>query len=577
MKLNTLLLSISCAALTLPLFAQNTRMETFCNPLNVDYTYMIYNSDKDISYRSGADPAVVEFRGEYYMFVTRSHGYWHSTDLQNWNFIPAPANWYPQGCNAPAAHNYKDSLLYVCGDPSGSMSVLYTDDPKKGNWKGVPAILHDLQDPDLFIDDDGKAYMFWGSSNVFPIRGIELDRNHRFLPKGEKKELFGLDLANHGWERFGENHVSDSDLGGFIEGPWMTKHNGKYYLQYGSPGTEFNVYGDGVYVADHPMGPYTYQKHNPVSYKPGGFMNGAGHGSSVLGPDSTYWHFASMSLSINVNWERRLCMFPMGFDNDGIMFCDTRFGDYPHYAPAVPGKKGKFRGWMLLSYKKPVTASSYVKEYTPAALTDEKTKSFWLAEANNDNQWVMIDLQKEAEVCAVQINYHDYQSNMYGRYEGLYHRYYVEGSSDGKNWKILVDRRRSYKDTPNDYVELAHPAKVRYVRYRNLHVPTPHLAISELRIFGKGTGKAPKKVDGLKLVRQADRRDVAISWKPVPGAQGYNVLWGIAPDKLYSSWMVYDENELFMRSLTTTQDYYFCVEAFNENGVAERSEILHCK
>lgn len=577
MKLNTLLLSMSCAALTLPLFAQNTRMETFCNPLNVDYTYMIYNSDKDISYRSGADPAVVEFRGEYYMFVTRSHGYWHSTDLQNWNFIPAPANWYPQGCNAPAAHNYKDSLLYVCGDPSGSMSVLYTDDPKKGDWKGVPAILHDLQDPDLFIDDDGKAYMFWGSSNVFPIRGIELDRNHRFLPKGEKKELFGLDLANHGWERFGENHVSDSDLGGFIEGPWMTKHNGKYYLQYGSPGTEFNVYGDGVYVADHPMGPYTYQKHNPVSYKPGGFMNGAGHGSSVLGPDSTYWHFASMSLSINVNWERRLCMFPMGFDNDGIMFCDTRFGDYPHYAPAVPGKKGEFCGWMLLSYKKPVTASSYVKEYTPAALTDEKTKSFRLAEANNDNQWVMIDLQKEAEVCAVQINYHDYQSNMYGRYEGLYHRYYVEGSSDGKNWKILVDRRRSYKDTPNDYVELAHPAKVRYVRYRNLHVPTPHLAISELRIFGKGTGKAPKKVDGLKLVRQADRRDVAISWKPVPGAQGYNVLWGIAPDKLYSSWMVYDENELFMRSLTTTQDYYFCVEAFNENGVAERSEILHCK
>lgn len=577
MKLNTLLLSISCAALTLPLFAQNTRMETFCNPLNVDYTYMIYNSDKDISYRSGADPAVVEFRGEYYMFVTRSHGYWHSTDLQNWNFIPAPANWYPQGCNAPAAHNYKDSLLYVCGDPSGSMSVLYTDDPKKGNWKGVPAILHDLQDPDLFIDDDGKAYMFWGSSNVFPIRGIELDRNHRFLPKGEKKELFGLDLANHGWERFGENHVSDSDLGGFIEGSWMTKHNGRYYLQYGSPGTEFNVYGDGVYVADHPMGPYTYQKHNPVSYKPGGFMNGAGHGSSVLGPDSTYWHFASMSLSINVNWERRLCMFPMGFDNDGIMFCDTRFGDYPHYAPAVPGKKGEFRGWMLLSYKKPVTASSYVKEYTPVALTDEKTKSFWLAEANNDNQWVMIDLQKEAEVCAVQINYHDYQSNRYGRYEGLYHRYYVEGSSDGKNWKILVDRRRSYKDTPNDYVELAHPAKVRYVRYRNLHVPTPHLAISELRIFGKGTGKAPKKVDGLKLVRQADCRDVAISWKPVPGAQGYNVLWGIAPDKLYSSWMVYDENELFMRSLTTTQDYYFCVEAFNENGVAERSEILHCK
>lgn len=75
------------------------------------------------------------------------------------------------------------------------------------------------------------------------------------------------------------------------------------------------------------MGPYTYQKHNPVSYKPGGYMNGAGHGSTVLGPGGQYWHFASMSLSINVNWERRLCMFPAGFDKDGIMYVDTRFGD----------------------------------------------------------------------------------------------------------------------------------------------------------------------------------------------------------------------------------------------------------
>ena len=47
---------------------------TYCNPLDMDYAYMVYNSDRNLSYRSGADPAVVEFRGEYYMFVTRSHG-----------------------------------------------------------------------------------------------------------------------------------------------------------------------------------------------------------------------------------------------------------------------------------------------------------------------------------------------------------------------------------------------------------------------------------------------------------------------------------------------------------------------
>lgn len=574
-----LLLAVGCvAATTLLPVAQNLRMDTYCNPLNVDYTYMIYNAGKDISYRSGADPAVVEFRGEYYMFVTRSNGYWHSTDLQNWNFITPKGYWYPQGCNAPAAHNYKDSVLYVCGDPSGVMSVMSSDDPKSGVWTPGVGIIANLQDPDLFIDDDGSAYMFYGSSNVYPIRAIELDRTHNFLPKtDERVPLFGLDLDKHGWERFGENHTTDTDLGGFIEGPWMTKHNGKYYLQYGSPGTEFNVYGDGVYVADHPMGPYTYQKHNPVSYKPGGYMNGAGHGSSVKGPGGMWWHFASMSLSINVNWERRLCMFPMGFDEDGIMYCDTRFGDYPRYAPSVSQKRGQFRGWMLLSYKKPVAVSSQVGDYAAAGLTDELTKTFWLAEKNDDSQWVVIDLQNPASVCAVQVNYHDYKTGMYGRYPNLRHRYQIEGSVDGKEWKVLIDKSNSYKDTPNDYTELEFPEKVRYVRYKNIEVPTPSLAISEIRVFGLGEGKAPQKVKKLNLERQADRRDIAISWTPVKGAQGYNVLWGIAPDKLYSSWMVYDANELFMKSLTVDQDYYFSIEAFNENGVSERTEVQHVK
>ena len=278
--------------------AQSAQANTYCNPLNLDYTYMIYNANNDISYRSGADPAVVKFRNEYYMFVTRSLGYWHSTDLLNWTFI-VPEKWYFQGCNAPAAHNYKDSVLYVAGDPSGSMSILYTDNPRRGDWKAVPAILNDLQDPDLFIDDDGSAYMFWGSSNKFPIRAKTLDRSKRFRPSQQTYELFNLDGAKHGWERFGENH-SDTVLRGYIEGPWLTKHNNKYYMQYAAPGTEFNVYGDGAYISDSALGPYRYMPNNPFSYKPGGFMNGAGHGSTVVGPYDTYWHFGSMAVSVNV-------------------------------------------------------------------------------------------------------------------------------------------------------------------------------------------------------------------------------------------------------------------------------------
>ena len=551
---------------------QSTQMSTYCNPLNIDYTYMIYNAYDDISYRSGADPAVVKFKGEYYMFVTRSLGYWHSTDLHNWTFI-TPEKWYFEGSNAPAAHNYKDSVLYVTGNPSGSMSVLYTDNPKKGDWKAVPAILNNLQDPDLFIDDDGQAYMFWGSSNKFPIRGRKLDKERRFRPSQEVFELFNLDGEKHGWERFGENH-SDTKLGGYIEGPWLTKHNNKYYMQYAAPGTEFNVYGDGVYISDSPLGPYRYAPNNPVSYKPGGFANGAGHGSTVIGPGGQYWHFGTVAISVNVNWERRISMVPAYFDKDGLMYCNTSFGDYPHFAPAIPGKMGQFAGWMLLSYKKPVKASSFADQYRPENIVDESIKTFWLAAKNDDQQWMEIDLVNHGKVYAVQVNYHDYKSNMYGRIPGLYHRYVIEGSVDGEKWLTLVDRKNSFRDVPNDYVELGSPQTVRYIRYKNIHVPTPNLSISGLRVFGLGQGKVPVMVKNLAVNRYKDRRDAMITWDQQKNCQGYNVLWGIAPDKLYSSWMVYDKNQLELKSLTVDQDYYFAVEAFNENGVSERTKVV---
>ncbi|MBS9461085.1 family 43 glycosylhydrolase [Flagellimonas sp. 389] len=551
-------------------FGQETT-KTYCNPINLDYTYMIYNAHKDLSYRSGADPAVVRFKDEYYMFVTRSMGYWHSEDMDEWEFI-RPKQWYFQGSNAPAAHNYKDSVLYMAGNPSGSMSVLYSENPKSGEWKATPAILHRLQDPALFIDDDDQGYIYWGSSNKFPIRAEKLDKNKKFRPSNEIHELFNLEPEKHGWERFGENH-RDTILSGYIEGPWMNKFNDKYYLQYGAPGTEFDVYGDGVYIGDSPLGPFEYAPNNPFSYKPGGFINGAGHGSTVTGPDDQLWHFSSMAVNVNVGWERRIGMFPTYLDADGLLYSNTRFGDYPHYAPSTKDKKGKFTGWMVLSYKKPVKASSQSEEYPASHLVDENVKTFWLAENTNDTQWVEIDLGRLMEIRAVQINYNDYKSDMYGKIPGLYHQYTVEASGNGKEWKTIVDQSQNKRDVPNDYVALNNPEKARYIRYQNIHVPTPHLSISDIRVFGNGFGKAPKSVKKLVVERHDKRRGALVTWDAVKGAQGYNVLWGIAPDKLYSSWLVYDKTDLEIKSLNTDQKYYFSVEAFNENGVSEQSKI----
>ena len=548
------------------------RTTTYCNPLNLDYTYPFHNSHLGKSYRSGADPAVVEFRGEYYMFVTRSWGYWHSKDLLNWDFI-TPEKWYFEGCNAPAAHNYKDSILYVCGNPSGAMSILYTDNPKRGDWKAVPSVLHDLQDPALFIDDDERAYMYWGSSNRWPIRGKELDMKNKFLPIAKKPDsLLFLRPDIHGWERFGENHTSD--IKPFIEGAWMTKHNGKYYLQYAAPGTQFNVYGDGVYVGKSPLGPFQYAAHNPFCYKPGGFATGAGHGSTVCGPGGIYWHFGTIHLSINYKFERRLCMFPTFFDEDGVMYSDTYFGDYPHYSPDQVSRQttsGGFRGWMLLSYGKPVKASSQLESYPVENVTDENLKTFWVAGKNDDKQWVVIDLEEVSDVYALQLNFFDYEeTGFWGRMPNLRQRYLVEASVDGARWRVLVDYRNSFRDAPHNYIELDQPIEARYIRYRHHYVPGKNLAMGNIRVFGLGRGKKPATVKGFTVVREADERNVRISWKAVKGAQGYNVLWGVAPDKLYSSWMVYGDNSLDLRALTVGQKYYFAIEAFNENGISQR-------
>ena len=548
------------------------RTTTYCNPLNLDYTYPFHNSHLGKSYRSGADPAVVEFRGEYYMFVTRSWGYWHSKDLLNWDFI-TPEKWYFEGCNAPAAHNYKDSILYVCGNPSGAMSILYTDNPKRGDWKAVPSVLHDLQDPALIIDDDERAYMYWGSSNRWPIRGKELDMKNKFLPIAKKPDsLLFLRPDIHGWERFGENHTSD--IKPFIEGAWMTKHNGKYYLQYAAPGTQFNVYGDGVYVGKSPLGPFQYAAHNPFCYKPGGFATGAGHGSTVCGPGGIYWHFGTIHLSINYKFERRLCMFPTFFDEDGVMYSDTYFGDYPHYSPDQVSRQttsGGFRGWMLLSYGKPVKASSQLESYPVENVTDENLKTFWGAGKNDDKQWVEIDLEEVSDVYALQLNFFDYEeTGFWGRMPNLRQRYLVEASVDGARWRVLVDYRNSFRDAPHNYIELDQPIEARYIRYRHHYVPGKNLAMGNIRVFGLGRGKKPATVKGFTVVREADERNVRISWKAVKGAQGYNVLWGVAPDKLYSSWMVYGDNSLDLRALTVGQIYYFAIEAFNENGISQR-------
>jgi hypothetical protein len=270
-------------------------------------------------------------------------------------------------------------------------------------------------------------------------------------------------------------------------------------------------------------------------------------------------------------------MVPTYFDDEGILYSNTAYGDYPHYAPDQGELKGKFTGWMLLSYNKPVQVYSSLPEYGAEGLTDENIKTFWVAEANDDKQWIEIDLLKPSEVFALQINFNDYQAGLYGRIPNLHQRYIISGSVDGKTWTTLVDRSASDRDSPNAYIELEKPSRVRYIRYKHVDITAPYLSLSDFRVFGKGPGRPPSQVKSLNITRHEDRRDASLSWDAVKGASGYTVYWGIRPDKLYSSWQLYNQDSLLLKSLNTDQAYYFAIEAFNENGISQLSGVQHVK
>jgi len=570
--------------------------QTYCNPIDIDYTYMShYRARNNVSYRSGADPAIINYKDKYYLFVTRSHGYWVSDDMSDWAFI-RPQSWYFNGCNAPAAAQ-KDGKLILLGDPSGRGAVIETDNPELGDWETNFAVINvprGVQDPCLFVDDDGKVYLYEESSNKFPIHGIELDAENYFIPMGEQTDLFNLEPEKHGWERFGQDHRSE--LKPYIEGPWMVKNGDTYYLEYGAPGTQWNVYADGVYTSKSPLGPFEYAPYNPISYKPGGFLKGSGHGSTVQDNYGQYWHYATMAISVNYKFERRLGMYPAGFEDNGQMYVNTAYGDYPHFLPdvEVDEHKNRFAGWMLLSFNKPVSTNSalieedvnvvdeseggYMQEqilgFEVGKVNDEEIRSYWVSEANNDSIYLQVDLEKEHTINALQINFQDFRSTVFGRPDTLRQQFVVKGSLDGQHWDTLVDYSENTEDHPHCYLELEKPAQARYIRYEHVYLTNEYLAISEFRVFGKGMEAPPAQPAGFTARRDDDRRNAFLNWKKDPTAIGYVVYWGIAPDKLNLNAQLYGDNAYEVRALNTDQQYYFKVETFNENGISERSEVI---
>ena len=580
-------------------FKINGQQKTYCNPINIDYGYTpIPNFSEWGRHRATADPVIVLYKNDYYLFSTNQWGYWWSSDMLNWNFIskkflrPWNKNTYDELC-APGVGIIGDTMIVFGSTYTNKFTIWMSTNPRANEWKPlVDSFEIGGWDPSFFTDDDGRLYMYNGSSNKFPMYGIELDRK-TMQPIGTRKEMYLLEPWRFGWQRFGE-HMDNTFLDPFIEGSHMTKYKDKYYLQYGAPGTEFSGYADGLLVGTGPLGPFEAMS-DPVSFKLGGYVRGAGHGATFQDGFKNYWHISTTVVSVKNTFERRLGIWPTGFDKDDRMFCNTTFGDYPHYIPSVipggsdygiDGKSKYFTGWMLLNYNKPVQVSSTSGGYVPNHAVDELTKTYWSAASPNKGEWIQTDLGNVSTVNAIQINYADQDvsfpkemdSIFLGKTIGLYHQYKLYYSVDGKKWIVLIDKSNNKTDVPHDYVELSQPVQARFIKLENIHMPTGKFAISGLRVFGNGNGARPETVKGFIVLRtEKDKRSAFIKWKPVDNAFAYNIYYGTHPDKLYTSIMIHANNEYWMKAMDSQKTYYYCIESINENGVSERSKIIEVK
>ena len=579
MKIIRFLLLVLIVLFWLQLTVKAQNQKTYCNPVNIDYAYTP-NPDFTLGgrHRTTADPVIVNYQNDYYLFSTNQWGYWWSTDMLNWKYLShrflRPWNKGYDDLTAPAVGIIGDTMLVFGSTYTRNFSIWMSTNPKENSWKPlVDSFSIGGWDPDFFTDDDGRFYMYNGSSNSYPIYGIELNRK-TMDPIGTRKELYLLEPWRYGWERFGE-YMDNTFLDPFIEGSWMTKHDGKYYLQWGAPGTEFSGYADGVVVSDKPLGFFTSQS-MPFSYKPGGFANGAGHGSTFQDHWNNYWHVSTIAIAVKNNFERRIGIWPAGFDKDGVMYCNQAFGDYPTYLPdgEEDHLKSRFTGWMLLNYKKPVTVSSTLGDYNSNNAVDENIKTYWSAATANEGEWIQSDLGSVSDVRAIQINYADQDAEFLGKSLGVFHQYRIMESVDGKKWNVLVDKSNNKTDVPHDYIELKAPVRTRYLKLVNIHMPTGKFALSGFRVFGNGSGEKPGAVKGLVVLRtKKDMRSAWIKWIMADNAYAYNIYIGTEPDKLYNCIMVYDANEYWLKTMDKEKTYYIAIEAVNENGVGGKTMV----
>jgi hypothetical protein len=468
--------------------------KTYCNPLPLpDYprgrasrfkeSGGWLNSETPVDFRELADPSVLYWDGRWYLYPSAGMA-WVSEDFVTWRH--RTMNLDDVGY-APTVMAHRDRFyLTACG------ANLFCADSPLGPWRdlgplrrkdGAPLGGH--YDPMLFADDDGRVYLYWGCGAP-AIFGIELDETNPTRAVGDPRLLFAYH-PEHVWERYGDFNEDPSVS--WCEGPWMFKHARRYYLTYTAPGTTFNSYGMGVYIADAPLGPFRYGAGNPILRDTEGLVRGPGHGCLVRGPQDTLWAFYTCTRCYHHMFERRIGMDPAGFDAEGNLFVRGA-SETPQWAPGVLARPqdGNATGLLPVTINKYPRASSVAPGRDPVYAIDRSLRTWWQAAADDPQPWLGVDLwcATPFTVAAVRLAWAE-PGLHYDRAPPGPMQYRVEGrATPDAPWSVLLDRTANREDMLIDYQTFP-PRAVKEVRLVVTDWPRGiGVGVSDFSVFGVG-------------------------------------------------------------------------------------------
>lgn len=470
------------------------KKKTFCNPMSmpecprgIDATWeliMGYTGEEKQDYRSVSDPSVLYYDNKWYLYPSYGMSF-VSEDFVTWKHVRStPYNMK----YSPSVIPYRGKFLmtshsngmYIGDTPTGPfefMGNFITADGKE--YVSSDGTNSQPLDSALFLDDDGKIYMYWfemttpDEKGVFVAMsvGVELDGENPRKFKTEPYIIHKFDEKNP-WEHNGADN-QDTKFG-WIEGQWMLKHNGRYYMIYATPGTQYRSYCMAAYYSDEgPLCGFVCQKHNPVTEHRFGLVSGAGHGCIAHGPNNSLWAFYTVTNAAVHPFERRIGMDRVYVNSEGELYANVSdtpqfgFGDEEKPQNTDTGLKP-----LTFMHRQNVKSSSHEKGRETIYAFDYSTLTWWQPLENDPEPTLTVDVGTEYVCEAVRIMWRDVNMDYdKGIIPGAY-GYVVEGREkvgEGE-WRTLLDMSNNKEDYNIDYRSFP-PAVCRELRLRILSCP----------------------------------------------------------------------------------------------------------